>query len=62
MSEPSHLIPNLHEIMEEYVENEEEAIQKVQLGAVQEEETRIEIEQETKETRKRNRGAKEAGI
>ena len=38
MSEPSHLVPNLKEMMEEYVEGEEEAVQETQSGAVQEEE------------------------
>ena len=51
MSESSNLIPNLNEIMEEYVENEEEAIQEVQSGG----------EHETEKTRKRKRGAEEAG-
>ena len=46
MSEPSNLIPNLNEIMEEYAKDVGEAIQEVQLGAVQEEESRIDIEQE----------------
>ena len=50
MSEPTNLIPNLNEIMEEYARNEEEAIQEVQ----------TETEQETEETRKRKRGAEEA--
>ena len=62
MFEPSNLILNINEIMEEYVENEEEAIQKLQSGAVQkeeQEETRTETEQPTKETRKKKRGAKE---
>ena len=62
MFESSHLVLNLNEIMEEYVKkNEEDAIQEVQLGAVQEEETRTETEQETKETRKIKRGVEEAG-
>ena len=61
MSEPSNLIPNLNEIIEEYIENKEEAIQEVQSRAVQEEETRIEFEQGTEEIRKRKRGVEEAG-
>ena len=52
MCEPSNLIPNLNEIIKEYVENKEEAIQEVQSGVVQEEETRTETEQEIEETKK----------
>ena len=55
MFEPSNLIPNLNEIMEEYVEMEEEAVQEAQSGAVQEEERPVaitETEQPTEETRK----------
>ena len=65
MSEPSNLISNLNEIMEEYVENEEEGIQEVQSRVVHEEEqgeTRTETEQLTEETRKRKRGAEEDEI
>ena len=50
MSEPSHLVPYLNKIMEEYANNEEEAIQEVQSRA----------EQETEETRKRKKGVEEA--
>ena len=32
------MIPNLNEIMEEYIEIEEEVVQEAQLGAVQEDE------------------------
>ena len=62
MSELLHLVPNLNEMMEEYAEGEEEAIQETQPGVVQEEErfeARTEIEQPTKETRKRKKGAEE---
>ena len=65
MSKPSNLIPNLNEIMEEYVEIEEEVVQEVQSGAMQEEErleARTETEQPTEEIRKRKRGAEEAEI
>ena len=51
--------------MEEYVENEEEAIQELQSGAMQEEEqeeTRTETKQPTEETRKRKRGVEEIEI
>ena len=62
MFEPSHLVPNLNEIMEAYAESEEEAVQKNLLGALQNEErqeTRAEIEKPAKETRKIKRGAEE---
>ena len=62
MSEPHNLVPNLNEIIEEYVEIEEEAIQEVQSRVVHEEKTRTETEQEAKETRKRKRGAEEVEI
>ena len=64
MSDPSNLISNLNKIMEEYAEVEEEAVQETRSGAVQEEErpeARIETEKPTEETRKRKRGAEEAG-
>ena len=38
MSEPSHLIPNLNEMMEAYAEVEEEVVQENQSGEMQEEE------------------------
>ena len=63
MFEPSNLIPNLNEIMEEYAEIKKEVIQEAQSEAVQEEErpeTRTETEKPTEETRKRNREAEEA--
>ena len=50
MSKSSHLVPNLTEIMEEYAENDEKAIQEVHSRG----------EQEIEETRKRKRGAEEA--
>ena len=50
MSKLSNLIMNLNEIMEEYAEIKEEAIQEVQSGVVQEEETKTETEQEAEET------------
>ena len=65
MSDPSNLISNLNEIMEEYAEVEEEVVQETQSGKMQEEEiseARIETEQPTEETRKRKMGAKEAGV
>ena len=64
MSDPSNLIPKLHEIMEEYAKLEEEIFQETQSRAVHEEErpeARMETEQSTKETRKRKKGAEEAG-
>ena len=60
MSEPSHLVPNLNEMMEEYVDGEEETARETQSGALQNEErqeTKAEIEQPAKETRKRKIGA-----
>ena len=65
MSEPSNLVPNLNEIMEEYVEREEEAVQMTQVETGQEEErveSRAEVEQLVEETRKRKRGAEEAKV
>ena len=65
MSEPSHLVPNLNEMMEEYVEGKEETIQETQSGMVQEgerSEARTITEQPIEETRKRKREAKEAGV
>ena len=38
MSEPLHLIPNLSEMMEAYIEVEEETVQETQSGEVQEKE------------------------
>ena len=64
MSDPSNLIPNLNEIMEEYEVVKEEAVQETQSEAVQKkerQEARIETEQLTEETRKRKRGVEEVG-
>ena len=63
MSEPSNLILNLNEIMEEYVEIEEEVVQEAQLRAVHEEKrpkTRTDPDQPTEETRKIKKGAEQA--
>ena len=52
MSEPSHLIPNLNEMMEAYEEVEEEAIQEKKSREMQEEEraeARVEPEQPEEE-------------
>ena len=38
MTELSHLVPNLNEMMEGYVEDEEEAVQETLSGALQNEE------------------------
>ena len=63
MSESSHLIPNLNEMMEAYIGVKEETIQETQSREMQEEE-RVEARGEPdplkKELRKRKRGAKEA--
>ena len=58
MSEQQILIPNLNEIMEEYVGSEEEATQEIHTIVTQEErhETRTETEQPLEERRKRKRG------
>ena len=64
MSKPSKLIPNLNEIMEEYAEGEQEVVQATQAEIRQEEEraeVRTKGEQLVEETRKRKRGAEEAG-
>ena len=64
MFDPSKLILNLNEIMEENTEVKEEAVQETQLGVVQEEErpeARTKTKQPTEKTRKRKRGAEEAG-
>ena len=63
MSEPSHLILNLNELMEAYTEVEEETIQETQSGEMQAEERaedRGEPEPLEDESRKRKRGAEEA--
>ena len=64
MSDPLNLIPNLNEIMEEYAEREEEAVQATQAETWKKEEkveSRAEVEQPTEETKKRKREAEEAG-
>ena len=56
MSESSNLISNLNEIMEEYAEREEEAVQATQAKIRQEEDrakAREKVEQSVEETRKR---------
>ena len=63
MSEPLYLIPNLNEIVEEYTEREEEAVQPTQAETGQEEnraESRTEVEQPAEEKRKMKREAVEA--
>ena len=53
MSEPSHLVPNLNKMMEEYAEGEEESVQATPSGIGREGErtkVRVENEQTTKET------------
>ena len=65
MSEPSHFVPNLNGMMEEYAEREEEAVQATHAETGQEEERvdeRAEIEQPVEETRKRRRGVEEAKV
>ena len=65
MSESSNLIPNLNEIIGDYAEREEEAVQATQAEIEQEGEkveSRAEVEQPVEETRKRKRGAEEAGV
>ena len=62
MSEPSNLVPNLNEIMEEYTEREEETVQATQAKIEEERaEARAKPEQPVEETRKRKRGAEETG-
>ena len=63
MSEPSNLVPNLNEMMEAYIEAEEEVAQEKQSGEMQEEEiaeARVEPEQLEEESRKRKRGTEKA--
>ena len=64
MSEQQILIPNLNEIMEEYVGSEEEAMQELHTIVTQEEihEARTETEQPLEERRKRKRNAEETGV
>ena len=64
MYKPSHLVPNLNEMMEEYAEGEKKSTQETQSGIGPEgerAEVRAEIEQLIEETRKRKRGAIEVG-
>ena len=64
MSESSHLVPNLNEMMEEYAEGKKKSTQETQSGTEPEgerAEVRAEIEQLVEETRKRKRGPVEAG-
>ena len=56
MSKPLSLIQNLNEIMKEYVGNEEETTQELQILAIQEE--RTEAETETKQLPEGNRKRK----
>ena len=58
MFEPSNLVSNLNEIMEEYAEREKEAVQVTQEEIEEEErvEARAKPEQPVEETRKRKRG------
>ena len=58
MSEQQSLIPNLNEIMEEYVGNEEEVTPELQIMVMKEE--RKETEQPVEESRKRKRNTKDA--
>ena len=60
MSEQLSLIPNLNEIMEEYIGNEEEATLELQIRVMQEE--RKETEQPIEESRKRKRNTEDAEI
>ena len=63
MSELSHLVPNLNEMMEAYIEIEKEAVQATQEEIGQEEEraeARVESEQSVQETKKRKREVVEA--
>ena len=60
MSKSAHCVPNLNEMMEEYVEGEEEAVQENQSGALQNEERqekRVEIKQPAEKIRKRKKGS-----
>ena len=58
MFEPSNLVSNLNEIMEEYAEREKEAVQVTQEEIEEEErvEARAKPEQPVEETRKRKMG------
>ena len=62
MYEPTNLIPNLNEIMEEYTEREEETVQETQAEKGQAEdrsEVRAESGQPVEESRKMKIGAEE---
>ena len=62
MSKPTNLVQNLNEIMEEYIDREEETVQVTQAKTGQEEErakVKAEPKQPMEESRKRKRGAKE---
>ena len=64
MFEPSPLVPNLNEMMEEYIE-EEETVQATQAEIGHEgeiaEKDRAETKKPLEETKKRRRGTEEAG-
>ena len=61
MSEPSHLIPNVDEIMESYTEVKEETVQEIKSREMQEEAgARKEPDPLVEESGKRKRGAEEA--
>ena len=65
MSKSSNLVLNLNEIMEEYAEDDHEAIQATQSKLEREKvraKERAEPKQSAKETRKRKRGAKETSV
>ena len=65
MSEPTTLIPNLNEIMEEYTELEDQTVQTTQAVDEQVEEgvdVNDELEQIVEESRKRKRGNEEEKI
>ena len=65
MSEQQNIIPNLNEMMEEYVGvSKEEATPALQTISIQEErvETRTETEQPQEESKKRKRNAEESEI
>ena len=63
MSDPTILIPNLNEIMEEYteLENQTEQVSRATAGKIEERDDENEEHQQTvEESRKRKRGADEA--
>ena len=62
MSESSNLVPNLNKIMEEYVDDEQEAVQITQAEVEREEvraKARVEPEQLEDEARRRKKGPEE---